>query len=122
MTQRVWCVCVGLLTMVMETLYAGEVPDITIVPVNISYDRTIEEVLFAYEMLGVAKPKESTSVSLSFDLVVFLECSFYLVLIIQSVLLTFQQALLTLIILRTQWNGCRVGHWQPYPSFCEANA
>lgn len=122
--------------MVMETLYAGEVPDITIVPVNISYDRTIEEVLFAYEMLGVAKPKESTSVSLSFDLVVFLECSFYVVLIIQSVLLTFQQvlftfqqvlltfqqALLTLIILRTQWNGCRVGHWQPYPSFCEANA
>lgn len=94
MTQRVWCVCVGLLTMVMETLYAGEVPDITIVPVNISYDRTIEEVLFAYEMLGVAKPKESTSVSLPLDLVVFLEC-FYIVLIMQSLLLTFQQVLLT---------------------------
>lgn len=50
--------------MVMETVYSGEVPDITIVPVNISYDRTLEEVLFAYEMLGIAKPKESTSVSI----------------------------------------------------------
>ncbi|XP_046686847.1 dihydroxyacetone phosphate acyltransferase, partial [Homalodisca vitripennis] len=51
----------GLLSMVMDTVYSGEVPDITIVPVNISYDRTLEEVLFAYEMLGIAKPKESTS-------------------------------------------------------------
>ncbi|XP_054282867.1 dihydroxyacetone phosphate acyltransferase [Macrosteles quadrilineatus] len=51
----------GLLTMVMDAFYSGQVPDITIVPVNISYDRTLEEVLFAYEMLGIAKPKESTS-------------------------------------------------------------
>lgn len=49
--------------MVMDAFYSGQVPDITIVPVNISYDRTLEEVLFAYEMLGIAKPKESTSVS-----------------------------------------------------------
>lgn len=56
-------ICAGLLTMVMDTFYSGDVPDITIVPVNISYDRSLEEVLFAYEMLGIAKPKESTSVS-----------------------------------------------------------
>ena len=53
----------GLLTMVLDAFHSGQVPDITIIPVNISYDRTLEEVLFAYELLGIAKPKESTSVS-----------------------------------------------------------
>lgn len=51
----------GLLTMVLDAFFSGQVPDITIIPVNISYDRTLEEVLFAYELLGIAKPKESTS-------------------------------------------------------------
>uniref|UniRef100_A0A1B6CG76 Phospholipid/glycerol acyltransferase domain-containing protein n=1 Tax=Clastoptera arizonana TaxID=38151 RepID=A0A1B6CG76_9HEMI len=51
----------GLLSMALDAFYSGEVPDITLVPVNISYERTLEESLFAYEMLGIAKPKESTS-------------------------------------------------------------
>uniref|UniRef100_A0A1B0EUL4 Putative dihydroxyactetone-phosphate acyltransferase dhapat n=1 Tax=Lutzomyia longipalpis TaxID=7200 RepID=A0A1B0EUL4_LUTLO len=51
---------IGLLSMALEPLFMGEVPDITIVPVSISYDRPLEEQLFVYELLGVPKPKEST--------------------------------------------------------------
>ncbi|XP_021933901.1 dihydroxyacetone phosphate acyltransferase isoform X2 [Zootermopsis nevadensis] len=51
----------GFLSMTLMPFLTGRVPDITIVPINISYDRTLEEVLFAYELLGVPKPKESTS-------------------------------------------------------------
>ncbi|XP_063231153.1 dihydroxyacetone phosphate acyltransferase [Bacillus rossius redtenbacheri] len=50
----------GFLSLVLMPFFAGRVPDIVIVPVNISYDRTLEEKLFAYELLGVPKPKEST--------------------------------------------------------------
>jgi glycerol-3-phosphate O-acyltransferase len=57
-------VVTGFLSMTLVPFLTGRVPDITIVPINISYDRTLEEVLFAYELLGVPKPKESTSVSL----------------------------------------------------------
>jgi len=49
--------------MILVPFLTGRVPDITIVPINISYDRTLEEVLFAYELLGLPKPKESTTVS-----------------------------------------------------------
>jgi glycerol-3-phosphate O-acyltransferase len=56
-------VVTGFLSMTLVPFLTGRVPDITIVPINISYDRTLEEVLFAYELLGVPKPKESTSVS-----------------------------------------------------------
>lgn len=55
---------VGLLTMILKAFFFGEVPDIYFVPVNISYDRIFEESLFAYELLGIPKPKESTSVSI----------------------------------------------------------
>ncbi|KAG8235470.1 hypothetical protein J437_LFUL014100 [Ladona fulva] len=51
----------GFLSVALECFFSGEVPDIILVPVNISYDRTLEEVLYAYELLGVPKPKESTS-------------------------------------------------------------
>ncbi|XP_017773571.1 PREDICTED: dihydroxyacetone phosphate acyltransferase [Nicrophorus vespilloides] len=51
----------GLLTMILRAFLTGEVPDILFVPINISYDRVMEERLFAYELLGVPKPKESTS-------------------------------------------------------------
>lgn len=44
--------------------FAGEVSDITIVPVNFSYDRIMEQTLFAYEHMGVPKPKETTGVSI----------------------------------------------------------
>lgn len=50
----------GMLSMSLVPLFAHEVTDITIVPVNISYDRLMEQSLFAYEHLGVPKPKEST--------------------------------------------------------------
>lgn len=51
----------GFLTMALAPYFDGRVPDISIVPVNISYDRTLEESLFAFELLGIPKPKESTS-------------------------------------------------------------
>ncbi|KAF9823882.1 hypothetical protein SFRURICE_013419, partial [Spodoptera frugiperda] len=50
----------GMLSMAMVPFFSHEVSDITIVPVNISYDRLMETTLFAYEHLGVPKPKEST--------------------------------------------------------------
>ncbi|KAF5285593.1 hypothetical protein FQA39_LY16562 [Lamprigera yunnana] len=52
---------IGLLSMALKTFYTSAVPDILIIPINISYDRVLEEKLFAYELLGVPKPKESTS-------------------------------------------------------------
>lgn len=51
---------IGLLSMCLEPLFMGEIPDVTIVPVSISYDKPLEETLFVYELLGVPKPKEST--------------------------------------------------------------
>lgn len=50
--------------MALMPLFSGEVSDVTIVPINISYDRLMEQKLFAYEHLGVPKPKESTGVSI----------------------------------------------------------
>lgn len=47
--------------MVLKPFFNGEVPDILFVPINICYDRVLEEKLFAFELLGVPKPKESTS-------------------------------------------------------------
>jgi hypothetical protein len=46
--------------MVVEPYLAGLVPDIMLVPVSISYQRTLEELLFSRELLGVPKPSEST--------------------------------------------------------------
>lgn len=48
--------------MVLEPYFKGEVFDITLVPISISYDRVLEESLLAHELLGVPKPKESTAV------------------------------------------------------------
>ncbi len=48
--------------MVLEPYFKGEVFDITLVPISISYDRVLEESLLAHELLGVPKPKESTTV------------------------------------------------------------
>ena len=52
----------GLLSMVIEPYLNGCLPDIMMVPISISYERTLEEILFARELLGVPKPKESTTV------------------------------------------------------------
>ncbi|XP_028254316.1 dihydroxyacetone phosphate acyltransferase-like, partial [Parambassis ranga] len=51
----------GLLNIVMDPFLKGEVFDVTLVPVSISYERILEESLYARELLGVPKPKESTS-------------------------------------------------------------
>lgn len=48
----------------LEPFFKGEVFDITLVPVSISYDRVLEESLLAQELLGIPKPKESTKVRL----------------------------------------------------------
>ena len=53
----------GLLSTVIEPYLGGCLPDIMVVPISISYERTLEELLFAWELLGVPKPKESTTVS-----------------------------------------------------------
>ncbi|KAB0398390.1 hypothetical protein E2I00_009346, partial [Balaenoptera physalus] len=51
----------GLLNIVMEPFFKREVFDTYLVPISISYDRILEETLYAYELLGVPKPKESTT-------------------------------------------------------------
>lgn len=47
----------------MDPFLKGEVFDVSVVPVSISYERVLEEALYARELLGIPKPKESTSVS-----------------------------------------------------------
>lgn len=53
----------GMLSAALEPYFKAHIPDIMVIPVSISYDRILEESLYAYELLGVPKPKESTSVS-----------------------------------------------------------
>lgn len=48
--------------MALEPLFSRQIYDMTIVPVGVAYERPLEEQLFAYELLGVPKPKESTKV------------------------------------------------------------
>ncbi|KAF7694433.1 dihydroxyacetone phosphate acyltransferase [Silurus meridionalis] len=50
----------GMMQMVLEPFFKGEVYDITLVPISISYDRVLEESLLAHELLGVPKPSETT--------------------------------------------------------------
>ncbi|KAA0708276.1 Dihydroxyacetone phosphate acyltransferase [Triplophysa tibetana] len=50
----------GMMQMVLEPFFKGEVFDITLVPISISYDRVLEESLLVRELLGVPKPKETT--------------------------------------------------------------
>lgn len=49
--------------MVIEPYLEGRLPDIMMVPISISYERTLEELLFSRELLGIPKPKESTTVN-----------------------------------------------------------
>lgn len=57
--------------MILKPLFLRQVPDILFVPINISYERIMEEKLFSFELLGVPKPKESTTVSV---LLKFIPC------------------------------------------------
>ncbi|KAK3093759.1 hypothetical protein FSP39_019822 [Pinctada imbricata] len=51
----------GMLSASLEPYFKAQVSDIMVIPVSISYDKVLEEKLYAYELLGVPKPKESTS-------------------------------------------------------------
>lgn len=51
----------GMMHMVLEPFFKGEVYDISLVPISISYDRVLEETLLARELLGIPKPRESTT-------------------------------------------------------------
>ncbi|XP_071963350.1 dihydroxyacetone phosphate acyltransferase-like [Antedon mediterranea] len=51
----------GLLSVVLEPFLKGKVSDISLIPIGVSYERILEETLYAREMLGIPKPKESTS-------------------------------------------------------------
>lgn len=54
--------------MILKAFFLSQVPDILFVPISISYDRILEEGLFSYELLGVPKPKETTSVRIIFSM------------------------------------------------------
>uniref|UniRef100_A0A2R5LN71 Putative dihydroxyactetone-phosphate acyltransferase dhapat n=1 Tax=Ornithodoros turicata TaxID=34597 RepID=A0A2R5LN71_9ACAR len=60
-TAKSLCPRTGLLHTALEMFFTSRVSDINIIPITITYDRTLEENLYAYELLGVPKPKESTS-------------------------------------------------------------
>ncbi|XP_013867428.1 dihydroxyacetone phosphate acyltransferase [Austrofundulus limnaeus] len=51
----------GMMHMVLEPFFKGEVYDVTLLPISISYDRVLEESLLTRELLGIPKPRESTS-------------------------------------------------------------
>ena len=53
----------GMLSAALESYFKAELPDTMVVPISVSYDRIVEESLYAYELLGIPKPKESTSVN-----------------------------------------------------------
>ncbi len=59
--------------MVVEPFLDGRLSDIHLVPISISYERTLEEELFARELLGVPKPKESTGVRVDHSTYVIIE-------------------------------------------------
>lgn len=60
-TAKSLCPRTGLLQTILEMFFTSRVSDITVIPITITYDRTLEERLYAFELLGVPKPKESTS-------------------------------------------------------------
>uniref|UniRef100_A0A0G4HW80 Phospholipid/glycerol acyltransferase domain-containing protein n=2 Tax=Chromera velia TaxID=505693 RepID=A0A0G4HW80_9ALVE len=49
----------GLLAMALDLLFSGEVPDVQLVPISISYERILEDQSFPRELLGEKKVKES---------------------------------------------------------------
>ncbi|CAB3403710.1 unnamed protein product [Caenorhabditis bovis] len=51
----------GMMQIILEPYLRGSVFDLVVVPVSMNYDQILEEKLYAYELLGFPKPKESTS-------------------------------------------------------------
>lgn len=60
-TAKSLCPRTGLLQTALEMFFTSRVSDVNVIPITITYDRTLEENLYAYELLGIPKPKESTS-------------------------------------------------------------
>lgn len=60
-TSKTYTPKFGMLSAALEPYFKSQIPDIMVIPVSVSYDRVLEESLYAYELLGVPKPKESTS-------------------------------------------------------------
>ncbi|RME61546.1 MAG: glycerol-3-phosphate acyltransferase, partial [Candidatus Dadabacteria bacterium] len=58
-TGRVRPPMIGLLKIIVESYLKGTRKDIAVVPVNISYERVVEDIEFAKENLGKPKTKES---------------------------------------------------------------
>ncbi|CAG9533503.1 unnamed protein product [Cercopithifilaria johnstoni] len=50
----------GLLQMCMEPFFRCQLYDLIVVPVTIDYDKVLEEFLYAHELFGFPKPKETT--------------------------------------------------------------
>ena len=48
--------------MVVDLYANAGVPNVLLCPISISYDKVPEESLFAYELLGIPKPRESLRV------------------------------------------------------------
>lgn len=94
---------IGLLSMALEPFFMGQVVDITIVPVSISYERPLEEQLFAYELLGVPKPKESTWVGLFYYFIVTS--------IISLIILSLQGLFKSIVALGNQYYGSTYVHY-----------
>uniref|UniRef100_A0A5S6PT56 PlsC domain-containing protein n=3 Tax=Brugia TaxID=6278 RepID=A0A5S6PT56_BRUMA len=51
----------GLLQMCMEPFFRCQLYDLIVVPVTIDYDKVLEEFLYAYELFGFPKPRETTA-------------------------------------------------------------
>jgi len=51
--------------MVLESCFHGFVQDVSFIPMSLSYEKITEEMLYAFELVGIPKPKESLSVSYS---------------------------------------------------------
>jgi len=51
--------------MVLESCFHGFVQDVSFIPMSLSYEKITEEMLYAFELVGIPKPKESLSVGYS---------------------------------------------------------
>ncbi|ESO11661.1 hypothetical protein HELRODRAFT_71793, partial [Helobdella robusta] len=60
-TNKSYIPKIGMLAASLESYFKAELPDVMIVPVSLTFDRIVEESLYAFELLGIPKPRESTS-------------------------------------------------------------
>lgn len=51
----------GILSILVQNVVSGKIPDASILPVTINYEKILEGNSFTYEMMGEAKVKESLS-------------------------------------------------------------